>query len=199
MRYLVRLTNDRAYSPKDVGTLQENIRTMLGSREKIGNLRVSASAVEFDLFEDQATLEHTRSELESRFSRVITLRPIDNRTPTGNEDQTLREGVRLFNEERFWEAHEVLEEIWHPAKGEDRDIIQGLILTAAAFVHFQKDEASVCISILGRALEKMGHANDFRGLNIRRLRSEVRKVIDDKVPHLVRIGWIRAKTTLQAL
>jgi uncharacterized protein len=199
MRYLVRLTNDRAYSPKDVRALQEKIRTLLGSQEKIGNLRVSTSAIEFDLFEDQADLEQSKNELESRFSKVITLRPIENRASTRNEDETLREGVKLFNEERFWEAHEVLEEIWHPATGEDRNIIQGLILTAAALVHYQKDEASVCISILGRAFEKLGPANDFRDLNIRRLRSEIRKIIDDKAPHLIRIDWIRTKTTLQAL
>jgi uncharacterized protein len=199
MRYLVRLTNDRAYSPKDVRPLQEKIRTLLGSQEKIGNLRVSTNAIEFDLFEDQADLEQSENALESGISKVITLRPIDNRTPTRKENDALREGVRLFNEERFWEAHEVLEEIWHPAKGEERDIIQGLILTAAAFVHFQKNEASVCISILGRALEKLGPANDFRELNIRRLRSEIRKIIDDKTPQLVSINLNRAKTTLHAL
>jgi uncharacterized protein len=199
MRYLVRLANDRAYSPKDVRPLQEKIRTLLGSQEKIGNLRVSTNAIEFDLFEDQADLEQSKNELESRISKVITLRPIDNRTSTRKENDALREGVRLFNEERFWEAHEALEEIWHPAKGEERDIIQGLILTAAAFVHFQKNEASVCISILGRALEKLGPANDFRDLNIRRLRSEIRKILDDKAPQLVRINWNRSKTTLHAL
>jgi uncharacterized protein len=199
MRYLVRLTNDRAYSPKDVRPLQEKIRTLLGSQEKIGNLRVSTNAIEFDLFEDQADLEQSENALESGISKVITLRPIDNRTSTRKENDALREGVRLFNEERFWEAHEVLEEIWHPAKGEERDIIQGLILTAAAFVHFQKNEASVCISILGRALEKLGPANDFRELNIRRLRSEIRKIIDDKTPQLVSINLNRAKTTLHAL
>jgi uncharacterized protein len=198
MRYLVRLANGRGYGPKDVRTLQENIRTLLGSREMIGNLRVSTSAIEFDLFADQADLEQTKNELESRISKVVTLRSIDNLALTRNDDETLREGVRLFNEERFWEAHEALEEIWHREKGEDRDTIQGLILTAAAFVHFQKDEASVCISILGRALEKLGHTNDFRELNIRYLRSEIRTIIDDKVPHLFRIDWGRAKTTLQA-
>ena len=199
MRYLVRLTNDRAYSPKDIGALQEKIRALFGSHEKIGNLRVSTSAIEFDLFENQADLERSKNELESRISKVITLRPIENRASTRNAEETLREGVRLFNEERFWEAHEVLEEIWHPARGEDRNLIQGLILTAAAFVHYQKDEASVCISILGRALEKLGPANDFRDLNVRRLTSEIRKMINEKGPYPTQISWTRTKTTLHTL
>lgn len=197
MRFLVRLTNDKRYAPRDGGPLQEKIRKLLGSHEKIGNLRVSTSAIEFDLFADQADLERSKKELESAISKIVTLRLIDNRASNRNEDQILGEGMRLFNEERFWEAHEVLEEIWHPAKGEDRDIIQGLILTAAAFVHYQKNEDSVCISILGRALEKLGPTKHFRGLDILSLRSEITKMRNENVPRLVQIGLTRTKTTLQ--
>ena len=199
MRYLVRLTNDRAYTPKDVRVLQEKIRKLFGSHERIGNLRVSTTAIEFDLFEDQTELDRSETILESEISKIISVRPIDNRPSNRSADEALEEGVRLFNEERFWESHEALEEIWHPAKGIDRNIIQGLILTAAAFVHYQKNEADVCISILGRALEKLGLTNDFRDLNIRQLRSEIKSIIDQKMPQLLKIGWIRAKTTLHTL
>ena len=190
MRYLARLINDRTYTPKDVKALQEKIRKLLGSHERIGNLRVSTTAIEFDLVEDQKELDRSETILETEISKVISVRLIDNRASKRSADEALQEGVRLFNEERFWESHEVLEEIWHPAKGIDRNIIQGLILTAAAFVHYQKNENDVCISILGRALEKLGPANEFQGLNIRGLRSEIRKSIDDKAPQLLRIGWI---------
>lgn len=197
MRYLVRLANDRFYAPRDTATLQDKIRRILGSHEKIGNLRVSTNAIEFDLFADQADLEKSKAELESRVSKIITLRTIDSRPSTRNEAEALTEGVRLFNEERFWEAHEALEEIWHPATGKDREIIQGLILLAAAFVHYQKDETSVCISILGRAMEKLNQANDFRDLNIPGLKSEVTKMMTEKRPHPVEISRVSTKTTLQ--
>lgn len=197
MRYLVRLANDRGYTPRDTIDIQGKIRKLLGSHEKIGNLRVSTNAIEFDLFADQADLEKSKTELESKVSWIITLRPIETRAPNRSEAEALREGVRLFNEERFWEAHEALEEIWHPATGKDREIIQGLILSAAAFVHYQKDETSVCISILGRSLKKLGSANDFRGINIRALRSEVNKMIIGKKPHLLKMSSVRTKATLQ--
>ena len=45
---------------------------------------------------------------------------------------------RLFAEEKFFEAHEVLEVLWLETKGEDRDFYQGLIQLAASLVHFQK-------------------------------------------------------------
>jgi hypothetical protein len=109
----------------------------------------------------------------------------------------LREGIDLFNEERFWEAHEVLEEIWHPAKGVERDVIQGLILTAAALVHYQKNEKAVCVSILGRAMEKLGALDNFKGLGIKRLRASIEQIQKDNTPKLLRIEWVETKTHAQ--
>ena len=194
MRYLVRLDNNRAYAPKDVKMLEAKIRELLGSADKIGNLRVSTTAIELDLFAAPSDLGRTKSLLEGKISKVVTLRSLESRTSTRAEDEALREGIDLFNQERFWEAHEVLEEIWHPATGVDRDTIQGLILTAAALVHYQKDEKSVCVSVLGRAKEKLGTLDQFKGLDIRSLRTSIERILEDKTPVLLRIQWVKTKT-----
>ena len=50
------------------------------------------------------------------------------------EDRTdFHRGIRLFNQARFWEAHEAWEAVWlrHPEDG--RFFIQGLIQAAAAY------------------------------------------------------------------
>lgn len=198
MRYLVRLANNQGYTPKDVKTLQGMIRELLGSADKIGNLRISTSAIEFDLFAEQADLNSSKSLLEAKISKVVTLRSLESRVSTRGEDETLQDGIDLFNHERFWEAHEVLEEIWHPAKGVERDAIQGLILTAAAFVHYQKNENAVYVSILGRAKEKLGTLNDFKGLDIQRLRAGIEQTLKDNKPKLLRIQWVQMKTPSQA-
>jgi len=197
MRYLVRLDNNQAYTPKDVRILQTKIRELLGSTDKIGNLRVSTTAIEFDLFADQSDLNRSKSLLESNISKVVTLRSLESRISTRPESELLREGIDLFNQERFWEAHEVLEEIWHPATGVDRDTIQGLILTAAAFVHYQKNEKSVCVSILGRAKEKLGKLDQFKRVDIGSLKGSVGQILKDNTPVLLRIQWIQTKTALQ--
>ena len=194
MRYLVRLDNNEAYAPKDVRMLEAKIRELLGSADKIGNLRVSTTAIELDLFAAPSDLGRTKSLLEDKISKVVTLRSLESRTSTRAEDEALREGIDLFNQERFWEAHEVLEEIWHPATGVDRDTIQGLILTAAALVHYQKDEKSVCVSILGRAKEKLGRLDQFKGLDIGSLRTSIERILEDKTPVLLRIQWVKTKT-----
>ena len=194
MRYLVRLDNNQAYAPKDVRMLEAKIRELLGSADKIGNLRVSTTAIELDLFAAPSDLGRTKSLLEGKISKVVTLRSLESRISTRAEDEALREGIDLFNQERFWEAHEVLEEIWHPATGRDRDTIQGLILTAAALVHYQKDEKTVCVSILGRAKEKLGTLDQFKGLDIRSLRVSIEQILKDNTPTLLRIQWVRTKT-----
>ena len=194
MRYLVRLDNNQAYAPKDVRMLEAKIRELLEATDKIGNLRVSTTAIELDLFAAPSDLGRTKSLLEGKISEVVTLRSLESRISTRAEDEALREGIDLFNQERFWEAHEVLEEIWHPATGVDRDTIQGLILTAAALVHYQKDEKTVCVSILGRAQEKLGTLDQFKGLDIRRLRTSIERILEDKTPVLLRIQWVKTKT-----
>ena len=47
--------------------------------------------------------------------------------------------LRLFQEKKFFEAHEVLEELWRETRGREREYYQGLIQLAAALVHFQKE------------------------------------------------------------
>jgi uncharacterized protein len=198
VRYLVRLANNQGYSPRDVKMTQSKIRELLGSADKIGNLRISTSAIEFDLFAEQIELNKSKSLLESKISKVVTLRPIEPLAASGRgKMQTLREGIDLFNQERFWEAHELLEEIWHPATGVERDMIQGLILTAAAFVHYQKNQNDVCVSILGRAKRKLDTLDHFKGLDISRLRANIEQILKDNMPKLLRIEWVKTKTTPQ--
>jgi predicted metal-dependent hydrolase len=45
-----------------------------------------------------------------------------------------------FNRQLYYEAHDVLEELWLPARpGVNGDFYKGLIQLAGAFVHLQKD------------------------------------------------------------
>jgi predicted metal-dependent hydrolase len=45
-----------------------------------------------------------------------------------------------FNRQLFYEAHDVLEELWLPdRRGPNGDFFKGLIQLAGAFVHLQKD------------------------------------------------------------
>lgn len=48
---------------------------------------------------------------------------------------------RCWNEQRYYEAHDVLEHLWLQTKSEDADYFKGLIQAAGGFVHLQKQHA----------------------------------------------------------
>ena len=45
---------------------------------------------------------------------------------------------RCWNEQQYYEAHDVLEQLWLSTKSSDADFFKGLIQAAGAFVHLQK-------------------------------------------------------------
>lgn len=55
---------------------------------------------------------------------------------TDEYPEQYREGLRLFNEEEFFECHDVLEELWSETTGPQKKFIQGLIQASIALFHF---------------------------------------------------------------
>ena len=48
---------------------------------------------------------------------------------------------RCWNEQRYYEAHDVLEHLWLRTESEDANYFKGLIQAAGGFVHLQKQYA----------------------------------------------------------
>lgn len=71
------------------------------------------------------------------------------------ELRKVRDGLRLFNERYFFEAHEVLEEVWHRDQSESRLFLQGLIQICAGFHHFQNGNPRGAADLLRRGADKM--------------------------------------------
>jgi hypothetical protein len=182
-RFLVRLENKNGHTPQETGRIAQRVRKLLGSKDSIGHLRVSRKAVEFDLFaSDQEDLAAKKSVLEEKVARVLTVKPLDVLPSPREKLEVLREGISLFNEERYWECHEVLEQIWHPARGVERSTIQGLILTAAALVHHQKGEDEVCLRMLRKAFDKLGSQNVYEAVDLKNVRAQIQEIIASKNP-----------------
>ena len=61
-----------------------------------------------------------------------------------------------FNQGLYYEAHDVLEELWLPVRHEaDGKFYQGLIQLAGAFVHLQKDRLRPASALFGKARENL--------------------------------------------
>ncbi len=79
----------------------------------------------------------------------------------------IHDGLRLFNEEFFFEAHEVLEEVWHKEHGEPRLFLQGLIQLCAGLHHFQNGNYGGAAALLARGTEKMRrYPERYLGLDV---------------------------------
>ncbi len=74
---------------------------------------------------------------------------------TSHSKNHLREGIDLFNRERFFECHEVLEEAWLQASGEQRTFLQGLIQVAVAFYHLRRENIIGAGRLLTAGVEKL--------------------------------------------
>ena len=72
-----------------------------------------------------------------------------------NEEQAFSLGVRYFNQRRFFEAHDVWEELWMETSGQQRVFYQGLIQTAIAYYHAENQNPKGAAHLIHRAIEKL--------------------------------------------
>jgi uncharacterized protein len=191
-RYLVRVANNHAYRPVDVQRIATIIRNVLGSKESASHFRVATKALEFNVFaKSQNELDERKRLLTQNTFKIIDVRLLDTTPRVADKEEALLEGVQLFNEERFWECHEALEQAWHPSKGVERDAIQSIILTAAAFVHYQKGEEETCLSILRRARGKMTSAKDHEKIDFKQLQQNIDGILNSGKIQLFKIRMSR--------
>jgi uncharacterized protein len=191
-RYLVRVANVDGYTPSDVQRVANTIRSILGSKESSSHFRVATSALEFNMFaKNVKELDDRKRLLTQKPFKIISLRLLDILPKPADKQEALEEGVQLFNEERFWESHEALEQAWHPSKGAERDAIQSVILTAAAFVHYQKGEEETCLSILRRARAKMVSAENYGMIDFGALRKNVEEILNSRKIQLFKLRMSR--------
>ncbi|MDA4126237.1 MAG: DUF309 domain-containing protein [Thaumarchaeota archaeon] len=98
-----------------------------------------------------------------------------------SEAQLFAESRDYFNAERYWECHEVLESVWRIKEGDEKRLLQGIILVCAAFVHYQKGEEEVALSVLGRAAKQLEFRSPtYAGIELPSLRANVALVLEKK-------------------
>ena len=97
------------------------------------------------------------------------------------ESELLAESRYYFNAERYWECHEVLESVWRIKHGDEKRLLQGIILVCAAFVHHQKGEEEVAMSVLRRAAKQLEfNSLMYAGIDLPSLRENVGSLLEKK-------------------
>ena len=175
-RWLLRLANSAAYDPSSQETLLKKFRQLTSDLPgRILNLRVTPVALEFDVFvAPGAPIDPYQGALQT-MGRLLSIKKLDQPVVRVLPQACMKEAQQLWNEQRFWEVHEVLEALWKQSADPEKSWVQGLILAAAAKVHQQKNEPGPVAAMHRQALTKLeGSPAQFWGWDLARLKSELK-------------------------
>ena len=67
----------------------------------------------------------------------------------------LRQAAELFNDKLYFECHDVLEDAWSGARGEEREFLHGLLEAAVGMVHVQNANHQGAVNLLSRSIASL--------------------------------------------
>ena len=83
-------------------------------------------------------------------------------------------GIEFFNSGEFYDAHEVLEDVWREEQGPQKLFLQGLIQVAVALHHHSTGNIVGCRSLLKRAGRNLSsYPENYSNLNLTQFRESV--------------------------
>ena len=179
-RYLLYLKNQK-FRPSDARHLLLEARTSIPKTDNIiiRDVRVAQRFIEFDVsLSGQELLDRIVLNALSTIAEFESYEIV--KEENLSKEEAIDRARNLFNSEKFWKCHEVLEFVWKQAKGDEKKLLNGVILVAAALVHFQKGENEICMSILKRADDKIksGKEEEYYRIKLDSLKENLRKIID---------------------
>lgn len=73
----------------------------------------------------------------------------------------MKEGVELFNEQKYWECHEALEDLWMEGRNDSaRNVYWAVIQVAASCIHYRDGKLIGASGMLFKAKEKFKRCRD---------------------------------------
>jgi uncharacterized protein len=111
----------------------------------------------------------------------------------------IKEGIDLFNRAEFFDAHEVLEDVWRAAPQEEKKFLQGIIQVAVALYHHGNGNSIGACSVLRRAFRNLSrYPEGYGGIQLADLLrsvSEWQRAMDEgkPVPQFPRILVIQGR------
>lgn len=94
-------------------------------------------------------------------------------------------GIALFNERKYFEAHEELEAAWMADSGKARELYRGILQVGVAYLQIERGNYRGALKMLFRARQWLHpFPNICRGIDVERVRQDADRVYTE----LVRIG-----------
>jgi mutator protein MutT len=83
------------------------------------------------------------------------------------------EGIRLFNAGKYFECHEMVEDLWRATEGPNRLHYQGIIQAAIALEHFRKGNDAGALGLYQKACEKWAQLpSGYMGVDLNGLKEK---------------------------
>lgn len=80
-------------------------------------------------------------------------------------NRRLDKGIQYFNSGKYYEAHDVWEELWLALPtSPEKDLLKGLIMAAAALHHYKRKEYAGTSKLVKRGMEVLG---GVKGISMR--------------------------------
>ena len=74
----------------------------------------------------------------------------------------MQEGVKLFNEQKYWECHEALEDVWMEDRNDQaRNVYWAVIQVAAACIHYRDQKLIGAQGMIKKAKEKFQRCREM--------------------------------------
>lgn len=76
--------------------------------------------------------------------------------------QTIAEGIRLFNAQKYWECHEELEDHWREEPNHIRNVYWAVIQVAAAMIHYRDGNIIGARGLITKAKQKFDRCEQYK-------------------------------------
>ena len=75
--------------------------------------------------------------------------------------------LNLFNNQKWYEAHDAFEDIWNTLDGDERQIIQGILQVSVSQFHLSKGNLNGATILLGEGLGRIkNRTNIYLGIDL---------------------------------
>ena len=69
--------------------------------------------------------------------------------------KSLQEAIDLFNNQKWYEAHDAFEDIWNDLVGDERQIVQGILQVSVSQYHLNKGNLNGAMILIGEGLGRI--------------------------------------------
>lgn len=103
----------------------------------------------------------------------------------GSLHPSARQGMMLFNQGKYFEAHEELETAWKQERGKIRELYQGILEAAVTYLHITRGNYAGAIKVYQRSMRWLRPwPETCRGVEVGQLRRD----LDAAIQEVKRLG-----------